>query len=122
MKFVHLHTHTEYSLIDGMVRIDPLIEQAYQDRMPAVAITDQVNLFAMIKFYKAARDKGIKPIIGTEILLVNETALDKPYSLILLCQNITCYKNLCVLISKAYQEGQVNNHPLIKREWLIGFK
>src|SRR3990167_1711629 len=120
MKFVHLHTHTEYSLIDGMVRIDPLIEQAYQDRMPAVAITDQVNLFAMVKFYKAARAKGIKPIIGAEVWIHNEQDLDKPYSLVLLCQNKEGYKNLSILISKAYQLGQYHDKAIIKREWFNG--
>jgi DNA polymerase-3 subunit alpha len=78
-KFIHLHIHTEYSLIDGLPRIKQLIAAAKQNGMPACAITDQGNLFGMVKFYTAAIAAGVKPIIGVDILLENETNPKTPF-------------------------------------------
>jgi len=117
-QFVHLNVHTEYSLSCGMVRIKPLAVMAVEKQMPAVAITDQSNLFAMVKFYRATMAAGVKPIIGVDAW-VEETELKMGYSkLILLCRNQAGYKNLTNLISLSYQEGQIRNRPIIKREWL----
>ncbi len=116
--FVHLRVHTEYSIVDGIVRIKPLVKAVAAANMQAVAITDQNNLFAAIKFYKAAMAGGIKPILGVDILLNNEQQAKTPYRLTLLCQNETGYKNITQLISRAYLEGQVGNTPIVDKNWL----
>ncbi len=116
--FVHLRIHTEYSLVDGIVRIKPLIKAIAAKNMDAVAVTDQCNLFAAIKFYKAAIAGGVKPIIGVDILLNNEQQVKTPYRLTLLCQNQTGYKNITEIISRAYLEGQVGDIPLVDKKWL----
>jgi len=117
-QFVHLNVHSEYSLSCGVVRIKPLASVAAEQQMPAVAITDQSNLFAMVKFYRATMAAGVKPIIGVDAW-VEETELKIGYSkLILLCRNQVGYKNLTNLISLSYQQGQIRNRPIIKREWL----
>lgn len=117
-RFIHLRLHTEYSLSDGLVQVKPLVQKARQLHMPAVAITDQSNLFAIVKFYQAALNEGIKPIIGTDIWLENPTEGGRPYRLTLLCQNNTGYQHLLELISQSYLEGQQHNKAIIKREWL----
>ncbi len=118
--FVHLHLHTEYSLVDGIVRIKPLVSAVKAAGMSAVAITDHCNLFGMVKFYKAALSAGIKPIIGADILIANPAAPASPYHLVLLCQNKIGYGNLTRLVSRAYLEGQASGLPLIDREWIVG--
>lgn len=116
--FVHLNLHTEYSIIDGIVRIEPLMAKCFSQKMPAVAITDQANLFGLIKFYKTALSHGIKPIIGVNIWLENPENQNMPTKLILLAQNQQGYKNILTLISRAYLENQINNKPLVKFNWL----
>ncbi|MGD8407665.1 MAG: DNA polymerase III subunit alpha [Thiohalophilus sp.] len=118
--FVHLHLHTEYSLVDGLVRIKPLVKAAAKAGMPAVAVTDQCNLFGMVKFYKAAIAAGIKPIIGVDAWLYNEEDPNQPSRLVLLCQNNTGYLNLTRLVSRSYIEGQHRGQPTLSREWLQG--
>ncbi|EKD54635.1 MAG: hypothetical protein ACD_60C00060G0003 [uncultured bacterium] len=119
--FIHLRIHTEFSLSDGLVKIDNLIDKASAHHMPAVAITDQSNLFAVIKFYKAAMLAGIKPIIGADIWLENEKEPEKPFRLTLFCQNDQGYKNLLELISKSFLEGQAHDKAIIKHTWLYEF-
>jgi DNA polymerase-3 subunit alpha len=116
-RFVHLHLHTEYSLIDGIVGIKPLMRKLAEMQMPAVALTDQCNLFAMVKFYKAAQAAGIKPIMGADVWVGNTADDKKPYRLVLLCQNDVGYKNLTRLISRSYLEGQQTGIPLIQKAW-----
>ena len=116
--FVHLHLHSEYSLVDSTVRIAALMERCAADSMPAVALTDQNNLFGMVKFYKKALASGIKPIIGADLRIVNEDDSARPNRLILLCQNEAGYRNLSELLTQAYLEGQVRGEPLARREWL----
>jgi len=116
--FVHLHLHSEYSLVDSTVRIAALMERCAADSMPAVALTDQNNLFGMVKFYKKALAAGIKPIIGADLRIVNEDDSARPNRLILLCQNEAGYRNLSELLTQAYLEGQVRGEPLARREWL----
>ncbi|MDY6978258.1 MAG: DNA polymerase III subunit alpha [Pseudomonadota bacterium] len=118
--FVHLHLHTEYSLVDGLVRIKPLVRAAAEAGMPAVAMTDQCNLFGMVKFYKAAIAAGIKPIIGVDTWLHNEDDPNLPSRLVLLCQDNTGYRNLTRLVSRSYIEGQHRGQPTLSREWLEG--
>ena len=116
--FVHLHVHTEYSLVDSTVRIPALLESVAGDGMPAVAITDQNNLFGLVKFYKRALQAGVKPIVGADLRIANTAEKEHPYRLIVLCQDLRGYKNLSRLITRAYLEGQVRGEPMIRREWL----
>src|SRR5690606_11230891 len=117
-RFIHLRVHTEYSLVDGIVRIKPLIKALTAAAMPAVAITDACNLFALVKFYKAALAAGIKPICGSDLKMVTPGADDLPSALTLLVQNNVGYHNLTCLISRGYQEGQVQGKPTIHRGWI----
>ncbi|MCF6337086.1 MAG: DNA polymerase III subunit alpha [Gammaproteobacteria bacterium] len=118
--FVHLRLHTEYSLVDGLVRIKPLAKAVADKGMPAVAVTDQSNLFAMVKFYRAAMAQGIKPIIGVDIWLANDDEPTQPHRLTLLCQNNAGYRNLTELVSRTYTEGQHRGIPVLQPEWLEG--
>jgi len=112
-QFVHLHLHTQYSLLDGANQIDPLIRQVKGFGMPAVAITDHGNMFGVVEFYQKAKAEGVKPIIGCEAYLAPGSRLNREghlahndyYHLILLAANRTGYQNLIKLVSKAYLEG-----------------
>ena len=115
--FVHLRCHSEYSIVDGIVRIDDYVKHAVDDRMPALALTDLSNLFGAIKFYKAARSKGVKPIIGCDIWLENSSNRDQPSRALLLCQSHAGYLLLCQLISRAYLNNQYRGRAEFKREW-----
>ncbi len=119
-QFVHLRCHSEYSIVDGIVRIDDYISTASKDAMPAVALTDLSNLFGAIKFYKAAREKGIKPILGCELWLENSKNRDQAFRILLLVQTNAGYLKLCQLLSRAYLENQYRGRAEIKREWLDG--
>src|SRR3990167_155093 len=115
-QFIHLKSHSEYSLVDSILDIDSLVKAAVDNKMPAIAITDRVNLFGLVKFYKKALESGIKPIIGSDLIIKE----DKEFFLCTaLCKNQKGYANLRELISKAYLEGQVNGIPTISWEWLI---
>lgn len=118
VSFVHLHVHSEYSLIDGLVRLDDLVLRIADKKGMAVALTDQSNLFGIVKFYKAARAAGIKPIIGMDAWVYNEQNEKHPYRLILLCQNERGYRHLTELVSKAYLEGRHQGKPLLRKEWI----
>lgn len=117
-RFIHLRMHTEYSLIDGLVQISPLIDEAVKQRMPALAITDQSNLFGTVKFYKEALAAGVKPIIGADIWLENEDQPKQPFRVALLCKNQTGYNNLLVILSRSYTENQNDGKAIVKRDWL----
>nr|VFK78788.1 MAG: DNA polymerase III, alpha subunit [Candidatus Kentron sp. SD] len=119
--FVHLHLHTEYSLVDGIIRIPSLVSQVQGAAMPAVAVTDQGNLFSAVKFYRAATASGIKPIIGADVLVREGEEKQEFSRLVLLCQDIQGYRNLSRLISKSYLEGQIGNTPVIRMDWFRGF-
>ncbi len=116
--FVHLRLHTEFSLIDSVVRVPELVEAVAMAGMPAVAVTDQNNLFAMVKFYRAALARGIKPIIGVDLLVHEAGERQLPSRITLLCQSQTGYRNVTRLVSRAYQEGQKRGVPTIDRAWL----
>ncbi len=118
--FVHLHLHTEYSLVDSVVRIKPLVKAVAAAGMPAVAVTDQSNLFAMVKFYRAAMAAGVKPVVGVDMWLRNPEQPAKPWRVLLLCKNRAGYRNLTELVSRSYLEGQHNAIPMIERDWLAG--
>jgi len=118
--FVHLRLHSEYSISDGLTRIDEAIEQAAADGQPALAITDLGNLFAMVKFYTAARGKGIKPIIGCDVWIGDEAAdkNDGPVRLLLLAKNRGGYLRLCELLSAAYLAPRRHGRAEITRTQL----
>ena len=112
MSFVHLHVHSEYSLLDGACRIDGLVEKAKELGQSAVAITDHGVMYGVIDFYKAAKRQGIKPIIGCEVYVAPRRRQDMEHGidsnihhLVLLCKNESGYRNLCYLVSKAFTEG-----------------
>ena len=116
--FVHLRLHSEYSLVDGLIRIKPLAAKVAEMAMPAVALTDFNNFFGLVKFYKACQANGIKPILGADLLVVNENGEGNATQLVLLVADQTGYQNLTKLVSRAYQEGQRQGVPTIKRSWL----
>ena len=94
-RFIHLRLHTEYSISDGIVQVDSAIARAAADGMPALGISDLANLFGMVKFYKGARGKGIKPIIGADCWITNSIERDKPFRVLLICRNRKGYGQLC---------------------------
>ncbi|NTV11758.1 MAG: DNA polymerase III subunit alpha, partial [Zoogloea sp.] len=117
-RFIHLRLHTEYSISDGIVQVDQAIARAAADGMPAMGISDLANLFGMVKFYKGARGKGIKPIIGVDAWITNEAERDKPYQVLLICRNRVGYGQLCELLSRAYLENKYRGRAELRREWL----
>ena len=114
-QFVHLRLHSEYSIIDGLVRIPALMKKAAALNMPAVALTDFSNLFALVKFYRCAIAQGIKPIIGADVLITDSAQQDR-YRVILLCMNNVGYRHLTQLLTRAYLEGQQGGQPTVMRE------
>jgi DNA polymerase-3 subunit alpha len=116
--FIHLRLHTEYSLQDSVVRIPELVERAAQLGMPAIAVTDQNNLFAMVKFYREALKRGVKPIVGVDVLLRMRGDRALPARLTLLCKDPGGYQNVTNLVTRAWLEGQDRGTPLIDRSWL----
>ena len=112
MAFVHLHVHTEYSLLDGACRISKLAQRAKELGQTALAVTDHGVMYGAVAFYKACRAAGVKPIIGCEVYVAPRSRLDKEHGLdnnyshlILLCKNETGYRNLCYLVSRGFTEG-----------------
>ncbi len=116
--FIHLRLHSEFSLVDGTVKIKPLIKRLAELNMPAIAVTEHANLFSLVKFYKTARAQGIKPIAGADVLIYNPDEPSVPYRLTLLVNNNVGYVTLTELVSKAYQEGQYLSVPMLRYEWL----
>ncbi len=116
--FVHLHLHTEYSIVDGTVRIPALFDQCVREQIPAVALTDQGNLFALIKFYRRALASGVKPVVGVDLRLKDPDEAGRPFGLVLLCQNLGGYRNLTRLITRTFLEGQHRGVPLAEHAWL----
>lgn len=116
--FVHLRVHTEFSLVDGLVRVKPLIKAVAGAGMPAVAVTDQSNMCSLVKFYKASMGGGIKPICGADIWMAS-TCEDGPLTrMTLLAMNPKGYRNLTELVSRGWSEGQSNDLVIIQRDWV----
>jgi DNA polymerase-3 subunit alpha len=115
--FVHLRLHSEYSIVDGMVRLDDAVAAAAADRMPALALTDLANVFGMVKFYKAARSKGIKPIIGCDVWITHDAERDSPYRLLLLCQSREGFLRIADWLTRAYRTNQHRGRAELRREW-----
>jgi DNA polymerase III subunit alpha len=116
--FVHLRVHSEYSVNDGIVRLDDAVQRAAEDQMPALALTDSANLFGMVKFYGAARAAGVKPIVGADCWVQNETDREKPYRVLLLCASHAGYLRLCDLLSRAWLRNQHRGRGELARAWL----
>ena len=116
--FVHLHLHTEYSLVDSTVRISALMERCASLGMPAVALTDQNNLFGLVKFYRKAMAAGVKPLVGLDLRILNDEEPDRPFTILLLCQDNAGYRKLSELVTRSYLEGQVRGLPMARREWM----
>jgi DNA polymerase III subunit alpha len=116
--FIHLRLHTEFSLVDSVVRVDELVDAVAAAGMPAVGISDQYNLFAMVKFYRAALARGVQPVIGVDLRIREPGDPQGPSNITLLCQNLSGYRNLTRLVSRAWLEGQVKGQPLLDRAWL----
>jgi DNA polymerase-3 subunit alpha len=117
MSFVHLHLHTEFSLIDGLIKVDALSARAADFGMPAIAVTEQGNTFSAVKFYRSMLRQGVKPIIGAELKIINED-IGEPTSIVMLCQHIEGFQNLSRLITLSFTEGQYRGNPLIQYEWI----
>ena len=112
MNFTHLHVHTHYSLLDGLAQIDPLLDKVKSLGMKACAITDHGNMYGAVEFYKKAKARGIKPLIGCEVYVAQDRRDQKRpgiddvrYHLVLLAKNEEGYKNLVKLVTKAHLEG-----------------
>jgi DNA polymerase III subunit alpha len=117
-QFVHLRLHTEYSLLDGIVRVPELMAAVADVRMPAIALTDQSNLFAMVKFYKGALAAGVKPLIGVDAWIRECGERAPPTRIVFLCQNLTGYRHLTQLVTRSFLEGQQRSVPMMERAWL----
>src|SRR6266853_1288586 len=115
--FVHLRLHSEFSITDGIVRIDEAVARAAADGMPALAITDLANVFGMVKFYKAARAAGVKPVIGCDVWITNESERDKPHRLLLLTQSRPGYLRLSELLTRAWLENQYRGRAELRKAW-----
>lgn len=116
-QFVHLRVHTEYSISDSIVRIDPLLRSAAADGQAALAITDAGNTFGWIKFYRAARAEGVKPLLGLDAWLTNEADRDRPHRILLLVRDDTGYRNLCHLVTRAWLENEFRGRGELRRDW-----
>jgi len=119
-QFVHLHVHSEFSLVDSTLRLNALVSQTKARGMGAVALTDMSNLFALVKMFKTATAAGVKPIFGADVWLRHDERANSLSRLVLLCQDDVGYLNLKRLISRSYQEGQVADRPTIAIDWLAG--
>ena len=116
--FIHLRAHSEYSLRDGILRIKPTMARVAEMHMPAIALTDHANLFAAVKFFRAANANGVKPIFGCDLVL-QEADGEPEYEFTLLVGAEQGYKNLIEIISRAYVEGQILGEPRVKKAWLV---
>jgi len=116
--FVHLRVHSEFSVVDGTVRIGELVKRVAALSQPAVALTDLSNLFGLIKFYKSARGKGVKPIAGCDVWITNDDDREKPHRLLLLVRDSQGYLRLCELLTQAWLTNQHAGRAELRREWL----
>ena len=117
VRYTHLHLHSEYSLVDSTIRIKALVAACVREGIPAVALTDDSNMFALVKFYKACSAAGIKPIGGCD-LWISSPDDPRPWRLTALCQNREGYLSLSRLVSRAWRDGQHGGHALVDADWL----
>ena len=121
-RFVHLRVHSDYSMIDGLAKVGPLVKKVASLGMPALAITDFTNLCGLVKFYGGAHAAGVKPIIGADFLVASAELGDELAQLTVLALDNTGYQNLTLMISRAYQRGYGAEGPTIDREWLVEYQ
>jgi DNA polymerase-3 subunit alpha len=117
-RFIHLRLHTEYSVVDGLVRVDEAVKRARDITMPALGLSDLSNTFGWVKFYRAARGAGIKPIFGCDVWVSNAADRNRPSRLLLLVQHREGYRRLCELLSRAYQHNIHRGRAEIDPAWL----
>ncbi len=118
-QFIHLRVHSEFSIVNGIVRLKPLVSFCADQKMPAVAVTDQSNFCGLVRFYRAANSAGVKPIIGVDVWIHDQDVGDEPFKMVFLCQNQKGYRNLTELISDSYLKGQSRGFPVIESAWLV---
>ncbi|MEY4863560.1 MAG: polymerase subunit alpha, partial [Pseudomonadota bacterium] len=121
-RFVHLRIRSEYSISDSIVRIDDLVKAAAKDQQAALALTDSANVFGWIKFYRAARAKGVKPILGISVRITQLPERDRPAELLLLVRSRIGYRNLCELLSRAWLENEWRGQAEMRAEWFDALK
>jgi len=121
-QFIHLRVHSDYSMCDGLKKVKPIIAKAAELNMPALALTDQSNLCGLVKYYHAAHNAGVKPIIGCDFWVKSDELGDELSRIVVLTTNNQGYKNLTELISKAYLRGHVQNKAVIDKLWLVEYK
>lgn len=120
-QFVHLQVHSDFSMINGLAKVKPLVKHCAQNNMVAMAITDFSNFCGLVRFYSEALSNGVKPIIGVDVKVSQSDFLPSPFSLTLLAKNNLGYQNITTLISKAYQRGYMTQ-PMIELEWLKEYR
>ncbi|WP_421171357.1 DNA polymerase III subunit alpha [Aeromonas dhakensis] len=118
-RFIHLRVHTDFSMVDGLQKINPIVGAAAADNMPALALTDQMNMCGLVRFYGAAHSKGIKPLVGADFWVQSSELGDEQFRLTLLAMDNDGYQNITLLISRGYQRGHVQGRPVIDKEWLV---
>ncbi|WP_421167051.1 DNA polymerase III subunit alpha [Aeromonas dhakensis] len=118
-RFIHLRVHTDFSMVDGLQKINPIVGAAAADNMPALALTDQMNMCGLVRFYGAAHGKGIKPLVGADFWVQSSELGDEHFRLTLLAMDNDGYQNITLLISRGYQRGHVQGRPVIDKEWLV---
>jgi len=116
-RFVHLRLHSEFSVVDGIVRIDDAVSKAAGDGQGALALTDSANLFGAVRFYSSARRHGVKPIIGCDLWITNDVDRDNPSRMAVLVRDRAGYLNLCELITRAYLENPHRNRAEVRIAW-----
>ncbi|AYO65425.1 TPA: DNA polymerase III subunit alpha [Aeromonas salmonicida] len=117
-RFIHLRVHSDFSMVDGLQKINPIVGAAAANNMPALALTDQMNMCGLVRFYGAAHGKGIKPIVGADFWVQSSELGDEQFRLTLLAMDNDGYQNITLLISRGYQRGHVQGRPVIDKEWL----
>ncbi|WP_393935507.1 DNA polymerase III subunit alpha [Aeromonas rivipollensis] len=118
-RFVHLRVHSDFSMVDGLQKIGPIVSAAAADNMPALALTDQMNMCGLVRFYGSAHGKGIKPLVGADFWVQSDELGDEQFRLTLLAMDNDGYQNITLLISRGYQRGHVQGRPVIDKGWLV---
>ncbi|MFQ2227772.1 DNA polymerase III subunit alpha [Aeromonas hydrophila] len=117
-RFIHLRIHSDFSMVDGLQKINPIVGAAAANNMPALALTDQMNMCGLVRFYGAAHGKGVKPIVGADFWVQSDELGDEQFRLTLLAMDNDGYQNITLLISRGYQRGHVQGRPVIDKAWL----
>lgn len=116
--FIHLHIHSDFSMVDGLPKVAPICQRVAELEMPALAITDAMNFCGLVRYYRTAHQQGLKPIIGVDLWVQSDYCNEEPFRLTALAMNNEGYQQLTQLISKAYLRGHVRGKPLIDKDWL----